>query len=174
VDGRWRERLWTTPRRAVEDKAMKCPVCGGDTRVLDSRLAEDGESIRRRRECKARACHTRFTTYERVEQRLLVVVKKDGRRQAYDRDKIRAGMARACTKRPITAERIERAVTEIEATLRRYPHRHVPVSFISDLVLDHLRDLDEVAYLRFASVNREFDTAEDFMVEAQSIERGGE
>lgn len=150
---------------------MNCPVCGAQTRVVDSRTADDGESIRRRRECLAAGCSLRFTTYERIEQRVVVVVKKDGRHQAYDREKIRRGLLRACAKRPITAEQIERTVSEIEATLRQYPRQHVPVGFISDLVLEHLRDLDEVAYLRFASVNREFDTAEDFLQEAQAMER---
>lgn len=150
---------------------MKCPVCGGDTKVLDSRTADDGESIRRRRECLESSCLTRFTTYERVEQRFVVVLKKDGRHQAYDRDKIRTGMELACTKRPITLAQIEAAVDEIETTLRSYPKRVVPVDFISELVLEHLRDMDEVAYLRFASVNREFDTAEDFLHEAQAMDR---
>lgn len=152
---------------------MKCPVCGFDTRVLDSRTAEDGESIRRRRECRRPSCRTRFTTYERIEQRFIVVVKKDGRHQAYDRSKIRTGLELACAKRPISVDQIESTVDSIEASLRTYPHRLVPVSFISELVLEHLRDLDEVAYLRFASVNRGFDTAEDFLQEAQSMERGG-
>lgn len=150
---------------------MNCPVCGADTRVLDSRTAEDGESIRRRRECTQPGCAARFTTYERIEQRFLVVVKKDGRHQAYDRDKIRAGIEVACVKRPIPPDRLERALDEIEQAIRKYPSRHVPVSFISELVLEHLRDLDEVAYLRFASVNRGFDTVEDFLTEAHAIER---
>lgn len=153
---------------------MQCPVCRGDTKVLDSRLAEDGESIRRRRECRASSCLTRFTTYERIEQRMIVVVKKSGRHEAYDRQKIRRGLERACTKRPIPPERIERTVAEIEQSLHRYPRRHVPTSFISDLVLEHLRDLDEVAYLRFASVNREFDTKEDFVEEAAALVREAE
>ncbi len=150
---------------------MVCPVCGADTRVLDSRLAEDGESTRRRRVCRNEACGTRFTTYERIEQRFIVVVKKSGRHEAYDREKIRRGLLRACTKRPIGADVIDRAVSEIEQTLRRYPHRLVPTAFVSDVVLEHLRDLDEVAYLRFASVNREFDRKEDFLEEAASLER---
>ena len=150
---------------------MDCPVCGGDTRVLDSRTAEDGESIRRRRECRDPGCRTRFTTYERIEQRFIVVVKKDGRHQAYDADKIRKGLIRACVKRPITAEMIERAITDLEQELRRYPKRTVPVEFISELVLEHLRDLDEVAYLRFASVNRGFENVDDFRAEVQAMER---
>ncbi len=150
---------------------MHCPVCGSDTRVLDSRTAEDGESIRRRRECRGPECRTRFTTYERIEQRFIVVVKKDGRHQAYDPDKIRTGLIRACAKRPITAEMIERTVAELEQELRRYPKRLVPVEFISDLVLEHLRDLDQVAYLRFASVNRGFENVDDFLQEAQAMER---
>ncbi|MBI2299613.1 MAG: transcriptional repressor NrdR [Armatimonadetes bacterium] len=150
---------------------MKCPVCGEDSKVLDSRPAEDGESIRRRRECADPGCRTRFTTYERIEQRFLVVIKKDGRHQAYDRNKIRTGLELSCAKRPIPPDRIERTVEAIEATLRTYPRRHVPVSFISELVLEHLRDLDEVAYLRFASVNRGFENADDFLTEAQTLER---
>ncbi len=150
---------------------MKCPVCGSDTRVLDSRTADDGESIRRRRECRQESCLARFTTYERLEQRFIVVVKKDGRQQAYDPEKLRAGLLLACTKRPITAGAIDRTVEEIEQALRRYPKRFVPVEFISDLVLEHLRDLDEVAYLRFASVNRGFENVDDFLQEAQALER---
>jgi transcriptional repressor NrdR len=150
---------------------MNCPVCGSDSRVLDSRTAEDGESIRRRRECQSGECRTRFTTYERIEQRFVVVVKKDGRLQAFDRDKMRRGIERACTKRPITAERIGRTVEEIESALRRFPKRQVPVSHISEVVLDHLRELDDVAYLRFASVNRGFDSVDDFVQEAQGLER---
>lgn len=150
---------------------MKCPVCGSDTRVLDSRTADDGESIRRRRECRQGSCGARFTTYERLEQRFIVVVKKDGRQQAYDPEKLRAGLLLACTKRPITAEAIDRTVAELEQELRRYPKRLVPVEFISDLVLEHLRDLDEVAYLRFASVNRGFENVDDFLQEAQALER---
>ncbi len=150
---------------------MNCPVCGADTRVLDSRTAEDGESIRRRRECVVPDCRARFTTYERIEQRFIVVIKKDGRHQAYDRDKLRVGLDRACHKRPIAPERLDQTVDDIEQALRRYPHRHVPVEAISHLVLEHLRELDDVAYLRFASVNREFTTADDFLQEAQSLER---
>ena len=150
---------------------MNCPVCGGDTRVRDSRVAEDGESIRRRRECKRPHCGLRFTTYERIEQRYLAVEKKDGRRQPFSREKLRFGLEVACAKRPITTEQIDRVTEEIEAELRRSPRRYVPTRLISELVLDHLRDLDEVAYIRFASVNREFGTARDFLQEAQSMER---
>src|ERR1039458_1860934 len=108
-------RVAGAAKRAASGKAMHCPVCGAESRVLDSRTAEDGESVRRRRECQAPGCQTRFTTYERIEQRFLVVVKKDGRGQAFDRDKIRRGLQRACAKRPISAERIEQTVDEIEA-----------------------------------------------------------
>jgi transcriptional repressor NrdR len=150
---------------------MRCPVCGAESRVLDSRTADDGESVRRRRECQADGCQTRFTTYERIEQRFLVVLKKDGRRQAFDRDKILRGLVKACAKRPIAAERIEQTVEEIEAELRRQARRQVPVTAISELILERLRELDEVAYLRFASVNRSFESAEDFLHEAQELER---
>ena len=150
---------------------MICPVCGTESRVLDSRTAEDGESVRRRRECTNAECRTRFTTYERIEQRILVVVKKDGRRQAFDREKILRGVTRACAKRPISPERIERVVADIEAELRRSARRLVPVVQLSELVLDYLRELDEVAYLRFASVNRGFESVEDFLHEAQELER---
>ncbi|HAZ64035.1 MAG TPA: transcriptional regulator NrdR [Armatimonadetes bacterium] len=148
---------------------MNCPVCGAESRVLDTRTADDGESIRRRRECLADACRWRFTTYERIEQRVLVVVKKDGRRQAFDGAKIRRGVERACTKRPISPERIDRLVANLEAELRRGSRRTVAVEELSTLVLKHLRELDEVAYLRFASVNREFDSAEQFLTEAQEL-----
>ncbi|MCC7494676.1 MAG: transcriptional repressor NrdR [Fimbriimonadaceae bacterium] len=150
---------------------MNCPVCGTNTRVVDSRTAEDGESIRRRRECCAVACGTRFTTYERLEQRLLVVTKRDGRRQAYDRAKLLAGLELACTKRPIDSQRLVAVVEAIEQELRRQVDSALTTEHLSELVLQHLRELDEVAYLRFASVNRRFDRAADFRRAAAAIER---
>ncbi|HIE50883.1 MAG TPA: transcriptional repressor NrdR [Armatimonadetes bacterium] len=147
---------------------MKCPACGHrPTRVLDSRATEDEEAIRRRRECGT--CGYRFTTYERAESKTLVVIKKDGRREAYDPDKILAGMVKACEKRPIPLETLEQITQEIEDELRRLPTRQVSSGLIGEKVLERLRRLDEVAYVRFASVNREFEDARRFVEEVATL-----
>lgn len=140
---------------------MRCPFCLHlDSKVLDSRQTEEGASIRRRRECMA--CHKRFTTYERLDEMPFLVVKKDGRREPFSRAKILNGMLRACEKRPISVERIEEVVNEIEREIRSGLEREVSSEYIGELVMDKLRELDDVAYVRFASVYRNFREAKDF------------
>ena len=132
---------------------MKCPFCGSsDSRVIDTR--EVGEGIRRRRECQA--CHERFTTYERVARVNLLVIKRDGRREPFDRDKLSEGIRIACAKRPIASERIEEVIDAIEAGLYRLGKAEVPSRVVGEMVMDRLRELDGVAYVRFASVYRSF------------------
>ncbi|RME41507.1 MAG: transcriptional repressor NrdR [Deltaproteobacteria bacterium] len=147
---------------------MKCPFCGfSDTRVVDSRLGKDGNNIRRRRECAE--CEKRFTTYERVEETLPLVVKKDGRREPFDRTKIIAGMQRACEKRPISIETIEKAVDNLESTLQESGDKEIAASRIGEMVMQILHGLDEVAYVRFASVYRQFKDINEFMSELQEL-----
>ena len=130
---------------------MKCPYCGDqDSKVIDSRHSEDGASIRRRRECLA--CQKRFTTYETVESLPIIVVKKDGSRQSFDRTKILNGMVRACEKRPVSMAEMEAAVTDIEQVMQNSLEREISSSEIGELVMERLKPLDEVAYVRFASV----------------------
>ena len=134
---------------------MKCPFCGyGDSKVIDSRPADEGDSIRRRRECLG--CNKRFTTYETVERLPLMVIKRDGSRQAFDKQKMLRGMIRACYKRPVNTETLERVSDEIEQELRNTMTREVPAEYIGELVMDRLKELDEVSYVRFASVYRQF------------------
>ena len=134
---------------------MRCPFCGSrETRVLDKRDADDVAVTRRRRECQS--CGGRFTTYERPEIANLMIVKKDGRRQPFDRSKLWSSIQTACTKRPISSETIERLVDQIEATLRSRDGLEVPSSIVGDLVIEKLRALDHVAYIPFASVYRNF------------------
>jgi transcriptional repressor NrdR len=134
---------------------MRCPWCGSsELRVVDSRDSEIGDAIRRRRECLA--CGKRFTTYERIEALPFYVVKKDGRREDFDRNKLFTGLKKACEKRPISSEQIERIVDEIEHELRQRGEVEIPSRDIGELAITKLRDLDEVAYIRFASVYREF------------------
>ncbi|MBN2644750.1 MAG: transcriptional repressor NrdR [Desulfuromonadaceae bacterium] len=147
---------------------MKCPFCGCmDTRVVDSRLGKEGNNIRRRRECVA--CDRRFTTYERVEEILPLVVKKDGRREPFDRGKIIAGMLRACEKRPVPIETIEKIVDQLEIEFQELPEREILASQIGEAVMRVLHDLDEVAYVRFASVYRQFKDINEFMQELTDI-----
>lgn len=149
---------------------MECTYCRhADTKVIDSRASQDN-SIRRRRECLE--CGRRFTTYERVEQLPLRVVKKDGSRVPFDRDKIRVGVERACYKRPISQEQIDRLVTDVEADILESFEREVPSRFIGERVFEALRSLDHVAFVRFASVYREFKDAADFVEELTPILRG--
>ena len=139
---------------------MKCPYCHyEDTQVTDSRLAEDGSAIKRRRQC--RHCKRRFTTYERIERIGLTVVKKDGKREEYSRDKLHRSLMIACAKRPVPADRLEEAVNEIEAQLFRLGTAEVPTETVGELVMQKLRELDEVAYIRFASVYRNFADLEE-------------
>lgn len=144
---------------------MRCPFCGHDNdRVVDSRACDEGGSIRRRRECGY--CDRRYTTYERVEEAVVRVIKKDGTRTAFDRDKLRAGIVKACTKRPILDEKLVEIVDAIEKQVLDRPDQLIESSELGEMVLEHLRGLDEVAYLRFASVYRAFRTADDFVQEA--------
>ncbi|MBP2622824.1 transcriptional regulator NrdR [Streptococcus oricebi] len=134
---------------------MRCPKCGGSkSSVVDSRQAEDGNTIRRRRECEE--CHHRFTTYERVEERTLVVVKKDGTREQFSRDKIFNGIIRSAQKRPVSSDEIEKLVNRIEQKVRSNSENEVSSDFIGGLVMDELAELDEITYVRFASVYRSF------------------
>ncbi len=140
---------------------MRCPFCGEkEDKVIDSRVSREGDVIRRRRECIA--CERRFTTYERVEEMLPLVVKKDGRRETFDRLKIMAGLKRACEKRPIPAEALDRIVEGIEARLQEEGGKEVPSREIGEAVMEALRSLDPVAYVRFASVYREFRGVDEF------------
>ena len=149
---------------------MKCPYCReGETKVVDSRATADVSSIRRRRECLA--CQRRFTTYERFEEIPLIVVKKDGRRESFDRQKLLAGIRKACEKRSVSLEKLETLVTEIEKNLANRLDREVPSSEIGRLVMEWLHDLDEVAYVRFASVYRQFKDVTQFVREAQRVRR---
>lgn len=147
---------------------MKCPFCGFlDSKVVDSRPAEDGASIRRRRECLS--CHKRFTTFEVMETLPVVVIKKDGSRQSFDRSKLLNGMIRACEKRPVPFETLERIVGEIEQVLQNEMTREVPSERIGEMVMDRLKDVDEVAYVRFASVYRQFKDISTFMNELNKL-----
>ncbi len=147
---------------------MRCPFCGqSDSRVLDSRPTVEGESIRRRRECGG--CSKRFTTYEKVDGLPLVVVKKDGRRETFDRQKLLLGLIKSCQKRPVSTEKLDSVVDCIERDLRNIMETEVKSQLIGELVMDHLRKLDEVAYVRFASVYREFRDAESFMEELKNL-----
>ncbi len=147
---------------------MKCPYCGySDTKVIDSRMGKEGNNIRRRRECME--CERRFTTYERVEEILPLVVKKDGRRQPFERLKVIAGIQRACEKRPVSIATIEKIVDELERQLQESGEREVDSSRIGKAVMDALHDIDEVAYVRFASVYRQFKDINEFMAELKEI-----
>ena len=147
---------------------MKCPFCTCiDTRVVDSRLGKEGNNIRRRRECSE--CGRRFTTYERIEDTLPLVIKKDGRREPFDRHKIIGGMQRACEKRPVSIGTIEKIVDQMELTFQESPEREIPASRIGEVVMQALHDLDEVAYVRFASVYRQFKDINEFMKELKDI-----
>jgi transcriptional repressor NrdR len=147
---------------------MKCPYCHEDNdKVIDTGPLEGGTIIRRRRECLA--CERRYTTYERIEQQPLKVVKKDGRRVPFDRDRIRVGLERACEKRPISAQTIDAVIREVESELNQTMESEVQSSHIGELVMNRLRQLDHVAYVRFASVYRAFKDASDFVEEAQPL-----
>lgn len=147
---------------------MKCPYCGyQESKVVDSRHSEDGGSIRRRRECLA--CQKRFTTYETVESLPVFVVKKDNSREPFDRSKVLNGMLRACEKRPVSTAALEEAVKEIEQVVQNSLEREVSTDFIGELVMERLKALDEVAYVRFASVYRQFKDINSFMHELNKI-----
>lgn len=147
---------------------MKCPFCSfADTKVIDSRMGREGNAIRRRRECSG--CAKRFTTYERVEETLPLVIKKDGRREPFDRAKIIAGMQRACEKRPVSISTIEKFVDSLEISLLEGGEKEVDASRIGEAVMDALHKIDEVAYVRFASVYRQFRDISEFMTELQEL-----
>lgn len=147
---------------------MKCPFCSHEnTRVIDSRPAEDNNSIRRRRVCDE--CGKRFTTYEKIETIPLIIIKKDNNREAYDRAKIEAGVLRACHKRPVSAQQITTLVDEVENEIFNREEREIPSGTIGELVMNKLKDLDAVAYVRFASVYREFEDVNTFMDELKSV-----
>ncbi len=147
---------------------MKCPYWNKEnTRVIDSRPAEDGLSIRRRRECDE--CGKRFTTYEKIETIPLVVIKKDNTREPYDREKIASGVFRSCHKRPISVAQINELVDEIETAIYNREDKEIPSTVIGEMVMDKLRDMDPVAYVRFASVYREFKDVSTFMDELKKI-----
>jgi transcriptional repressor NrdR len=154
---------------------MKCPFCGTlDNRVIDSRLSQGGEVTRRRRECEG--CSRRYTTYERVEQVLPFVIKKDGRREPFDRMKILAGLRRACEKRPVSSEALEKLVDRIERDMVETGDKEVASAKVGERIMDSLRDLDQVAYVRFASVYRSFKDIHEFMAELSDLlgePRGG-
>ena len=153
---------------------MKCPFCGlGENKVIDSRPNEERASIRRRRECLG--CAKRFTTYETIENTPMYVVKKDGSRQMFDRNKVLNGLAVACQKRPVPLSALENLAAEVEQTLQNEMEREVPSSRISEMVTARLREIDEVAYVRFASVTRHFADVETFLSEINSLmrEKGG-
>ena len=147
---------------------MRCPFCNQDnSKVVDSRPANDGTSIRRRRECLH--CGKRFTTYETVERMPLMLIKRDGTRQAYDRQKLLNAMERACAKRPVSYESLERAVSSIEQTLLSSYDREIPSVRIGELTMQELKKIDEVAYVRFASVYRQFADVESFFNELKKL-----
>ena len=147
---------------------MKCPYCGYvESKVIDSRPAEEGSTIRRRRECLA--CRKRFTTYEIIERMPLVVVKRDGSRQSFDRVKVINGLVRACEKRPVSLSQLESIADEIENELQGALEREISTSEIGEMVMVRLKDLDEVAYVRFASVYRQFKDIHTFMEELTKL-----
>ncbi len=149
-------------------KLMKCPFCGHEnTRVIDSRPADDNNSIRRRRVCDE--CDKRFTTYEKVETIPLIVIKKDDNRETYDRSKIEAGVLRACHKRPISANQIKQLVDDVETEIFSSEEKEIPSRVIGELVMNKLKDLEAVAYVRFASVYREFKDINTFMDELKKV-----
>ena len=147
---------------------MKCPFCGHqEDKVVDSRASSEGVSIRRRRECLA--CRKRFTTYEHVEEQRLMVIKKDGRREPFDRHKLLSGLVKACEKRPISMDQLEELVDDIEQELSQQMEREVSSRQIGERVIKRLHAMDPVAYVRFASVYREFKDAEQFMRELKEL-----
>lgn len=147
---------------------MKCPFCSSDdTRVIDSRPADDNTSIRRRRQCEA--CGKRFTTYEKLETMPLMVIKKDNSRESYDRSKIESGIVRSCHKRPVSTDRIAKMIDEIENEIFALGEKEIQTSVIGEKVMNKLKDVDEVAYVRFASVYREFKDVNTFIDEIKNL-----
>jgi len=151
-----------------ENRLMKCPYCEGkETKVIDSRESQNGLTIRRRRECLS--CHKRFTTYEKIEKIPYMVIKKDGKRQSFDAEKLLRGILRACEKRPVPVSEMEEIVEEIESMLQDMPGKEINASEIGQIVMDRLKKLDKVAYVRFASVYREFKDVVEFKKELERL-----
>jgi transcriptional repressor NrdR len=149
---------------------MTCPFCGhAEDKVVDSRESKEGEVIRRRRECLA--CERRFTTYERIDEIPYMVVKKDGRREKFDRQKVLNGLLKACEKRPVPMGRLAAIVDEVEGKLADTPEREISTSEVGELLMQHLRNLDKIAYVRFASVYRDFQDEEAFFKELKHLMR---
>ena len=150
---------------------MLCPFCNSEnSRVLESRTTEECTSIRRRRECENQVCSKRFTTYERIETMPVLVIKRSGEREPYSREKLRSGIVRACEKTLITAEQIDNVIENIENELAKQGKREISSAILGKLVLNELRDLDQVAYVRFASVYRQFRSIDDFIKELQELQ----
>src|SRR6201985_3444294 len=147
---------------------MKCPYCGfAQDRVVDSRESKDADSIRRRRECEG--CNKRFTTYERSDEIPYMVVKKDGRREKFDRQKVLTGLLKACEKRPVALAKIAEVVDAVEASLADNPDREISTTQIGEMLMEHLKNLDKIAYVRFASVYRDFQDVEAFLNELKNL-----
>lgn len=152
---------------------MKCPYCeNNDTKVVDSRPTEEGYAIRRRRECDR--CNKRFTTYEKMEEVFFMVVKKDGSREAFDRNKVLNGILKACEKRPVPMAEIENIVSSIERGLNNMMEKEIESKIIGELIMEHLKDIDEVAYVRFASVYRQFTDVNTFAAEIEKLLKGNQ
>lgn len=149
---------------------MRCPSCKTDNdRVIDSRSSDDGYAIRRRRECLG--CKRRYTTYERLEEPVVKVIKKDGARESFSRDKIRTGLEKACWKRPISSDKIDALITDIESEVYAHGDNEIPTRQLGEMVMERLAQLDQVAFVRFASVYREFKDVNDFVDELQPMLR---
>jgi transcriptional repressor NrdR len=145
---------------------MKCPYCSKlDTKVIDSRINQTGDITRRRRQCEK--CEGRFTTYERVEEVMPMVIKKDGRREPYDREKILGGIQKACQKRPVTTQKVEELVSRVEKRIQSYGLKEIPSRNIGQMMMNELHKIDKVAYVRFASVYRDFRDLDEFVAELQ-------
>ena len=147
---------------------MKCPFCGhAEDKVVDSREGKEGRVVRRRRECLA--CSRRFTTYERVDEIPYMVVKKDGRREPFDRNKLLTGLVKACEKRPVPMSALEKVVDEVENLMQESPEKELPTTVIGEKLMERLKELDQVAYVRFASVYRQFGDLNEFMEELKAL-----
>lgn len=147
---------------------MRCPYCNHpESKVIDSRAAGEGLTIRRRRECLA--CGRRFTTFERIEEEPLIIIKKDGRREPFNRDKIVNGLRKACEKRPLSFEAVEKIANTVEQEIRKRNENEIPSSVVGELIMEKLKEIDEVAYVRFASVYRQFKDLDIFMRELEAL-----
>lgn len=152
---------------------MKCPYCGSlEEKVVDSREGKEGEVIRRRRQCQQ--CRRRFTTYERIDVIQFMVVKRDGRREPFDRNKVRSGLVKATQKRPVSVAQLDAILDEIEGRLPEKEDREIASAEIGELIMERLHDLDEVAYVRFASVYRQFNAVDQFVEEVKKFSKGGQ